>query len=130
MHLKGEMMQNLPRDQSIQAILFRVDGVEKEIKDVQEKLKTYVPAKENDLQLQNIQNIVSRVERDVIDIKTRVEVIKDKMETQDKELRARDEKTKEEQSKSQIRGLLFIVSSIITVGAGIVIAIFTHFLGK
>jgi len=130
LHLKGEMMQNLPRDQSIQAILFRVDGVEKEIKDVQEKLKTYVPAKENDLQLQNIQNIVSRVERDVIDIKTRVEVIKDKMETQDKELRARDEKTKEEQSKSQIRGLLFIVSSIITVGAGIVIAIFTHFLGK
>lgn len=118
-------MQNQQPD--VQMIIYRVDSVEKKIKDVQDQLKSYVSVKENELQLQNIQSTVSRIERDVVDIRTRLEMIKEKIETQERESRKRDEAQTESQAKLQIRLLYGIVAFVLTVVSGFLVAYFNHF---
>lgn len=102
-------------------MLYRITALEEQIKRLQEQLKFYVPARENELQLQNIQNSVTRIERDVIDMKAKQQAL-------EKEARDREEQQQKEQASLQIKTLIGIVGFVITVIGGVITAYLTHFI--
>jgi len=104
----------------IPTLLYRMTALEQQIKQLQEQLKSYVPARENDLQLLNIQTTVSRIERDVVDMKS-------KQEGMERETRIKDEQQRETQSALQIRFLVSIVSFVVLIVGGIITGYITHF---
>ncbi|HTK08204.1 MAG TPA: hypothetical protein VL485_13615 [Ktedonobacteraceae bacterium] len=101
-------------------ILLRISNVEQQLKLLQEQLKSYVPMRENELQLQSIQGTVSRIEHDVIDVKLRVE-------SQEKETREHEEEQRESQAALQIKVLWGVVSLVIVSGATIFTGYILHF---
>lgn len=107
-------------DQDTQTLLYRMQSMEQQIKQVQEQLKAYVPARENELQLRNIQEAVTRIERDMTAIRT-------KQEEFERETQKRDEEQKASQSALQIRVLWGVISSLIFAGTGILVGYVTHF---
>jgi hypothetical protein len=96
--------------QDLSTILYRLDTVEQRVIQLQNQLQLYVPIRENELQLQVITSAVERIESDVKDTKQQVGEMKDA------------------QDKLQIRVLLGIVTTIVTILSGILIAYITHFL--
>lgn len=107
----------IPQDYSM--MLYRITALEEQIKRLQEQLKAYVPARENDLQLQSIQSSVARIERDVIDMKA-------KQQQMEKEAREQIEHQQQEQAKIQIRVLVGIVGFIITIVGSVLTFYLTH----
>ncbi|HEY4386771.1 MAG TPA: hypothetical protein VGN34_20125, partial [Ktedonobacteraceae bacterium] len=77
---------------------FRLITLEQQLQQVQEQLKSYVPQRENELQLQGIQQTVSRIERDAVEVKIR-------LERQKKETRSHEEIQRTSQAALQIRVL-------------------------
>lgn len=73
------------------------------------QLQLYVPVRENELQLQAIKSTVERIEDDVRSTKLQVSEMRD------------------EQDKLQIRVLLGLVTTIVTILSGILIAFVSHF---
>lgn len=113
-------VSNMDQTHEVTALLYRIQALEQQVKHLQEQLKAYVPVRENELQLQNIQNSVSRIERDVIAIRT-------KQEELEKDGQKRDEAQQMSQASLQIKVLWGIVSSLIFVGTSIFIGYITHF---
>ena len=109
-----------PQPQEISTLLYRIADIEQKLKQLQEQLKTYVPVSEHALQLQNIQATVARIERDVIEIKS-------KQETMEKEARERDDQQREAQSALQIRVLVSIVTGVVVIVGSIITGYITHF---
>jgi DNA repair exonuclease SbcCD ATPase subunit len=107
-------------------LLIRVNNVEQQVKVVQTQLSQYVPTSVNELQLQSIRSAVDRIEHDVSTIKQQVVDLNSKLATQETEARQRDAEQRESQDKLQIRVLWGIVSIVITVLVGILIAYATH----
>lgn len=95
--------------QDLSTILYRLDSVEQRVSQLQNQLQQYVPMRENELQLQVITSAVERIEDDV------------------KSTKAQVTEMKEAQDKLQIRMLLGIVSTIITILSGIVVSYIAHF---
>lgn len=95
--------------QDLSTILYRLDSVEQRVSQLQTQLQQYVPMRENELQLQVITSAVERIEDDVKATKLQVSEMKDA------------------QDKLQIRMLLGIVSTIVTILSGILIAFISHF---
>ncbi len=106
--------------QNVSMMLYRITLLEQQLHQVQDQLKAYVPAKENELQLQNIQTSVARIERDVIDMKSKQEAL-------EKESRLRDENQKLSQANLQIRAMWAIISAIILAATGVFVGYVTHF---
>lgn len=109
-----------PQQEDASTMMYRLTSLEQQIKQLQEQLKLYVPAGEHTLQLQNIQTTVARIERDVIEIKT-------KQGETDKEVRERDEKQREAQAALQIRFLISVVSFVVLIVGGVITGYVTHF---
>lgn len=103
------------------ALLFRVNNLEQIVKDLQLQMREYVRTKENDLQLQNIEGTVGRIEREVIDAKKQLVDVNNKLITQDATQR-------ESQDKLQIRVLWGIVSAVGAILIAVLIAFLTHHL--
>lgn len=102
-------MAQVPQDLS--TISYRLDSVERQVMQLHTQLQMYVPVRENELQLQAIKSTVERIEDDVRETKTQVSEMRDA------------------QDKLQIRMLLGIVTTIVTILSGIVIAYIAHFFG-
>lgn len=102
-------MAQVPQDLS--TISYRLDSVERQVMQLHTQLQMYVPVRENELQLQAIKSTVERIEDDVRATKTQVSEMRDA------------------QDKLQIRMLLGIVTTIVTILSGIVIAYIAHFFG-
>lgn len=67
-------MQQQPQSSDITTVLmYRITTLEKDMQLLQTELRTYVPQRENDLQLKIIQETVHRIEGDVQDIRKRLE---------------------------------------------------------
>jgi hypothetical protein len=96
--------------QDLSTILYRLDTVEQRVIQLQNQLQLYVPIRENELQLQVITSAVERIESDVKETKQQVGEMKDA------------------QDKLQIRVLLGIVTTIVTILSSILVAYITHFL--
>lgn len=107
--------------QEYSTLMFQINALEQQIKNLQDQLKSYVTVRENDLQLQNIQSTVSRMERDVLDIKTNQAAM-------EREARAHNEQLQKEQATLQIRFLTAVVSFIVVIVGGVVTAYLTHFI--
>ena len=54
------------------ALSYRISSLEQHVHDLQVELRTYVPARENELQLQSIRSTVERIESDVKEAKKQV----------------------------------------------------------
>lgn len=108
------------QQESDSVLFFRITSLEQQLKLVQDQLKSYVPQRENELHLQSIQGTVSRIEHDVVSVKTR-------LEAQERETREYEEQQRESQAALQIKVLWGIVSLVLVSGTGIFTGYVTHF---
>jgi uncharacterized protein YhaN len=115
-----------PPGNNMTDLLIRVNNVEQQVKQVQTQLNQYVPASVNDLQLQSIRSAVDRIEHDVSDMKRQFVDLNAKLATQETEARQRDVDQRESQDKLQIRVLWGVVSVVITIFVGVLLAYVTH----
>lgn len=111
----------------VTSVEFHVDSAEKNIEQLRSLLANYVPARENDLKLQSIQETVKRIETDVIGAKSQLTEMNTKLAAQERASQQRDVEQRESQDKLQIRVLWGIVSTIIVILSGILIGYATHF---
>jgi septal ring factor EnvC (AmiA/AmiB activator) len=97
---------------------YRLDGIEKQIGVLQNQLQHYVPVRENELQLRNIQESVHDVKDDVAEIRKTINDMAQSINAQ-----------RESQSQLQIRALYIIVSAGLIVVTGVITFWLTHLIG-
>ena len=116
-----------PQEQPDNAtMLYMIKNIEQSVAHVQEQLKTYVPIRENDLQLQNIQSTASRIERDVIAMKAKQEAMeKDAREAVEKQ-RDATEKQRASLAALQIRFLIGFAGVVVTIISTVIAGFITH----
>lgn len=95
--------------QDFATMLYRLNAVEQQVVQLHTQLQLYVPIRENELQLQAIKSTVDRIEDDVKETKRQVVEMRDL------------------QDKLQIRVLIGIVTTVVTILSGTVIAYIAHF---
>ena len=107
----------LPAPQQDQPMLtYKLSLLEQDLARLREQLNLYVPARENDLQLQNIQETVSRIEYDLGETKKQIGEIDNKLILQ-----------REALDKLQIKALWSIVSIVLSGLSAIFVGYITHF---
>jgi hypothetical protein len=125
MQRKQAAMQQPPQD--LATLLFRMSTMDKDITALQAQLGSYEPSREADLKLQRINDALGRLSTELIKITDYVSAefakINTRLDTQDKEAKQRDDATKESQSKFQIKMLWFFATTVIGIGAGIVVIV-------
>ncbi len=107
-------MQQQSHD-SLPNLLYRLEAAEKDIAQVKVQRGLYVPARENELRLQSIQEAVRRIESDVSESKKQLTDMTVKLAAQ-----------RESQDKLQIRVLWGAVSLILGTASLIVAGYATH----
>jgi chromosome segregation ATPase len=117
-------MNNMQPD--FNTLSYRLDGIEKQIVVLQNQLQHYVPVRENELQLRNIQDSVRDVKTDMAEIRKTINDMAQKMIDQENAARERDNAQRESQDKLQIRVLYGAISVIITIMVGVIIFWITH----
>jgi hypothetical protein len=108
-------------------LLFRMSSLEQDIAELKKQLRSYVPLRENDLQLKGIRDIVDRIERDIIENKRNVGDISLKLVEQGVEVQKKEADLRENQSALQIKILWGTISLIITALTSVLIGYITHF---
>lgn len=111
----------------LNTISYRLDGIEKQVLHLQGQLQMYVPQRENELQLNRIQDSVRDIRDDVSEIRKQINDMSQKMIDQERAARERDNAQRESQDKMQIRALWFFVSTVIGILGTLLIAYLTHF---
>lgn len=106
-------------------LTYRIESIEREVTGLKQQLERYVPARENDLQLQSIRSTVERIERDVQDARKQVTDLGTKLVTQQTESERRDTAQRESQASLQIKVLIWFVSIVVTVLLSVLIAFLT-----
>jgi chromosome segregation ATPase len=109
-------MQQQPQQPDLSTLSYRITSLEQHVQQLQTELRTYVPARENDLQLQSIRSTVERIEGDVKEARKQVTDLGAKLETQGKE-----------QDQVQIKVLKWAMGIVITILVALLIAHLTHF---
>lgn len=110
-------MQQQPPTSDLTTLTFRISSLEQHVQQLQTELRTYVPARENDLQLQSIRSTVERIERDVQEARKQVTDLNTKLENQGKE-----------QDKIQINVLKWAVGIFVGIVVTVVTSILIYFL--
>lgn len=119
-------------------MLYMIKTIEQQLAHVQEQLKSYVPIRENEIQLRNIQDTVSRIERDVLTMRTKQETMereaRDSAEKQrlaqdaiEKEARTSAEKQRAALATLQIRVLMSFAGAVVTIITLVIAGFITHF---
>lgn len=98
-------------------LAYRITSLEKHVQQLQDELHAYVPARENELQLQTIRSTVERIEGDVKEARKQVTDLNSKLETQVKE-----------QDKIQINVLKWAVGIFVGIVVAVVTAMLIYFL--
>jgi chromosome segregation ATPase len=109
------MQQQQPQS-DMSTLAYRISSLEQHVQQLQSELRTYVPARENELQLQSIRSTVERIEGDVKEARKQVTDLNEKLETQNKET-----------DKLQINVLKWAIGIVVTVLVALLIAHLTHF---
>jgi chromosome segregation ATPase len=120
MMMEAQMAEQLP-------LIFRMNSLEQDISELKKQLVSYVPLRENDLQLRGIRDIVDRIERDVIDTKKNLGDINTRLVEQEVEVQRKEAALRENQSALQIKVLWGAISLIITGLTSVLIGYITHF---
>ncbi len=63
------MHQQQPQQSDMSTLSYRLSTLEQHVQQLQTELRTYVPVRENELQLQSIRSTVERIESDVKEAK-------------------------------------------------------------
>jgi hypothetical protein len=119
-------MTPTPMPNEFNTISYRLDSVEKQLLQLQGQLSLYVPQRENELQLNRIQDSVRDIKDDVTEIRKQMQEISQKLIAQESEAQRRDAAQRERQDKMQIRALWAIVSVVLTVIGGCLIYFITN----
>lgn len=116
-------MQQQPQDQA--TLIYRIESLERLFHDLQQQLQQYVRSSENNLHLQAIRDTCERIERELGLAKQELTKSNDEMAKGFASLR-------DEQSKLQVRTLVYIVTGVATFVSlalvGIIGAYATHLL--
>ena len=120
------MTTTTPSPQEMSVLLVRVETLERDLKKLGEQLQTYVPARENDIRLQSIQDSVKRTESDVSKIKDQLSDLYTKLTNQDQASQVRDNSRRAAQDRLQIKYLTGIIAFFFTILAGLLVAFLTH----
>lgn len=115
------MQEQVHDSQQFSAISYRVAAVEQEVNSLKLQLQSYVPARENDLQLQSIKATVERIERDIADARKQITEINTKLAVQENTSRDRDAQQSLNQYKIVNRVLFSIVGGVGTILVGVLI---------
>jgi hypothetical protein len=118
------MMQQEP----VSTLLYRVETIEKDLVQVKSQLSLYEPVAYNDLKLQRINDTLARIETDMRKVKDELGAMNTRMTLQDKDLQVKDAAQRESQSALQIRTLIFIVSTVVTILVAVLVGYITHLL--
>lgn len=110
-------MQPQQPQSDMPTLTFRIAALEKDVQQLQSELRLYVPQRENELQLKNIQEIVRRIESDVQDAKKQITTVSTKLENQ-------GQKTNDIQFGA-LKSVLGVVVSIII---GVLITVLANYL--
>jgi len=116
------------QQEPVATLLYRIEIMEREFTQLKSQLSLYEPARESDLKLQRINDIVQRIEIEITRCKEKLETMSTTLTTQDNESKKRDSETKEDLSKLQIKVLWGIISTVIAVLIGILIGYANHLL--
>jgi hypothetical protein len=100
-------------------ISFRLDALEKELQDVKLQLNTYVPFRENELQLKIIRDTVDRAEQQLASLS-------EKILAQEFEVQKREAATQRSQASLQIKILWGTVSTIVGLLTSVLVGYITH----
>lgn len=122
----GLLVMSMIPPTELNTLHYRMENLEHQVKNIQEQLRLYVTQRENELQLRTIQQSVERTEQEAARIRQQITDLATRIEQQEKEARARDEEQRQSQDKLQIRVLYGIVSVVITILVGVLIAYLTH----
>lgn len=135
------MQQNQPQMSDVTMLIFRIESLEKDVERLNMQLSNYVPQRENDIKLQSIQDIVRRIETELIATKQELvnmnnankqefATMGNKLASQEIAARERDEKQREEAADMQINTLKWavgvFVGLVVTILGGVVIYYLTH----
>ncbi len=112
----------------VSTLLYRIETMERDVTQLKAQLNLYVPASENAFRMQSINDTVGRIETELMKVKDRIEGINARMVAQDKDMQAKDAAQRESQSALQIRTLIFIVSTVVTILVAVLVAYLTHLL--
>jgi hypothetical protein len=104
----------------ISTLIYRIESLERKTMDLSAQLEHYVPIRENELKLQNIQESMRRIEGDVREMKGQLVELNTKLLNQNSDQR-------ESQNKLLIRVLWGAMSLVIGTMLTILIAYITHF---
>jgi hypothetical protein len=119
-----------PQKNDVSMLIYRIDTLEKEVERLSMQLSNYVPQRENDLKLQSIQEIVRRIEAEIIAAKQQLATMNTKLADQEIAARERDEKERQQRDKIQIDTLKWILITItglvVMVIGGVVVYFLTH----
>ena len=119
-------MQQQTPSEPVSTLLYRVEVMEKEISQVKTQLNLYEPTRESELKLQRINDIVQRIEAEITKCKEKLEAMSSTIIVQENESKKRDDQTKDDLNKLQIKVLWGIVSTVIAVLVGILIGYANH----
>lgn len=119
-------------------MLYMIKTLEQQLAHIQDQLKSYVPIRENEIQIQTLQATASRIERDVIAMKTKQEEIernaRDAAEKQRAalvELQTKQQEAIDKQRASiaalQIRALMGFATAMVTIITIVIAGFITHF---
>jgi hypothetical protein len=111
--------------QQDQALLYRIETLERMVRDLQGQLQQYVRSSENNLHLEAIRSTVERIERELGLAKTELTGLNTKLTASEIEAQKRDAAQRESQDKLQIRILWGAVSVIITILSLVIVAYIT-----
>jgi len=114
-----DQQQPVFEQQPASALQYRMAVLERDVMQLKTQLGSYVPARENDLQLASIRGTVERIEKEVSETKKHLEEMDGRMEVQ-----------RESQDKLLIKILWGAVSLIIGVLVSLLIAYLTHLIGS
>ena len=101
--------------ENITTLSYRINVVEHDVNDLRKQLDLYVPIRENDLRLQNMQESMRHIADDVKDMRGQLTSLADKLVDQDNK-----------RNKLLIKVLWGTVSIIITILAALLINYITH----
>lgn len=109
------MMQQ-PPSQDIATLAYRIASIEQNVQHLQTELRSYVPARENDLQLQSIRSTVERIEGDVKEARKQIGDLGTQVTVQ-----------RQERDDMLIHVLKWVVITIVSALVTIAIALFIYY---
>jgi chromosome segregation ATPase len=115
-----------PAPDQIATLAFRISSLEQTVKDLQTQLHQYELARENDLKAQILRAEIDRVRADIADVKREQAEIEKKLIAQDLASQNQVASQRESQDKLQIRVLYGVVSTVVIIVSGVLIAFLTH----